>query len=163
MYTEFKVYQLNFKPSCPSNPHPLSNKRKYIMVSQLYYIAALSLMRKSYKPNEWPKTVIHDHVPVQLHISLPQHHWVVALQLWEPQGPEQRQLLLSRQEQREELRLRGMGAAHLSLGQDLYLRKQTKASDSKASRLILLSCASRLDSVTKPRESWWGMCHHFRE
>lgn len=107
MYTEFKVYQLNFKPSCPSNPHPLSNKRKYIMVSQLYYIAALSLMRKSYKPNEWPKTVIHDHVPVQLHISLPQHHWVVALQLWEPQGPEQRQLLLSRQEQREELRLRG--------------------------------------------------------
>lgn len=78
MYTGFKVYQLNFKPSCPSNPHPLNDKRKYMVASQLYYIAALSLMRKSDKLNEWPKTVIHDQAPVQLHISLPQHHWVLS-------------------------------------------------------------------------------------
>lgn len=75
MYTEFKVYQLNFKPSCPSNPHPLNDNRKYIVVSQLYYIAASLLMMNSYKLNEWPKTVIHDQVPVQLLISLPQHNF----------------------------------------------------------------------------------------
>lgn len=97
MYTEFKVYQLNFKPGRPSNPHPLNDNRKYIVASQLYYIAALLLMMKSYKLNEWPKTVIHDQVPVQLHISLPQHNWSADLQLRESrraQGRERRQFLL---------------------------------------------------------------------
>lgn len=38
-------------------------------------------MMKSYKLNEWPKTVIHDQVPVQLHISLPQHNLLAQRQL----------------------------------------------------------------------------------
>lgn len=58
------------------------------------------------------KTAIHDQVPVELHISLPQHHW-------ELQGPEQRQLLLSTQRAAWEAQAEGMGAAHLGLGQDL--------------------------------------------
>lgn len=108
MYTEFKVYQLNFKPSCPSNPHPLNGNRKYIVVSQLYYIAAWLLMMKSYKLDEWPKTVIRDQVPVQLHISLPQNHFWADWQLTEScrvQGYERRQVTLFRAEWHKDLGL----------------------------------------------------------
>lgn len=82
-------------------------------------------MRKSYELNAWSKTVTHHQVPGQLHISLPQHCWVVALQLWEPQGPEQRQLLLSRQEQSQELRLRA-GSCSPQLGAGFVTERADK-------------------------------------
>lgn len=151
MYTEFKVYQLNFKPSCPSNPHPVNDKRKYILASQLYYIAALSLMRKSYQLNEWPK----DSNPWSGSSSaahLPPSAPLGATGSWAKAAP------ALHTGAAWGAQAEGMGAAHLGLGQDLWLRKQTKASDSKASRLILLSCAPRLETVSQNPENYGGEC-----
>lgn len=156
MYTEFKVYQLNFKPGCPSNAHLLNDNRKYIVASQLYYIAALLLIMKSYELNEWPKTVTRDQGAAELRISVPRH-------TCSPGRAAAKADPALRRRAAWRARADAMRAANPGLWLYLWFRKEAKASNSEVSKLRALSCASGLHSVIKERVSWRGMCRHFRE